>query len=86
MGKLRVRVRFRWYDLWIGAYWDRNWKHLYICPLPCIVIEIWRPRCLVTGLGRGSVLLKRLNDLQAAMTIAQEELGVQILGGEADHE
>jgi len=33
---------------------------------------------LVTGVGRGSVLLKRLNDLQEAMTITQEEIGASI--------
>lgn len=44
-GKMRVRLRikpvFAWYDLWVGAYWDRNARRLYVFPLPCfgLVIE-----------------------------------------------
>lgn len=30
----RVRFFFRWYDLWIGAYWDRDQRILYVCPIP----------------------------------------------------
>ena len=35
-----MRVRFAWYDLWVGAYWDRKAKVLYVCPLPMLLIEI----------------------------------------------
>ena len=28
---------FKWYDLWVGFYWDRKARTLYFCPLPCIV-------------------------------------------------
>lgn len=38
----RVRLYFAWYDLWIGAYWDRKRRVLYVCPLPCIVVEVAR--------------------------------------------
>ena len=38
----RWRVKFAWYDLWLGAFWDRHQHVLYICPLPCIVIETWK--------------------------------------------
>ncbi|PIR83001.1 hypothetical protein COU19_02975 [Candidatus Kaiserbacteria bacterium CG10_big_fil_rev_8_21_14_0_10_56_12] len=41
-GKLHVRASFLWYDFWIGAYYDRDSKVLYICPLPMCVIKIWR--------------------------------------------
>jgi len=27
---------FRWYDLWIGAYYDRKAKRLYVCPIPMV--------------------------------------------------
>lgn len=37
---MRVSVMFAWYDLWIGAYWDRRNRILYLCPLPCCVIKI----------------------------------------------
>jgi len=28
------------FDMWVGAHWDKRWKLLYICPLPCCVIRI----------------------------------------------
>ena len=41
----RVRPFFRWYDLWIGAYWDRVNRTLYVCPVPCVGLKIdFRPR------------------------------------------
>jgi len=36
----RLRFFFAWYDLWIGAYFDRLNRQLYICPLPCCVIQV----------------------------------------------
>ncbi len=36
----RVSVRFRWFDLWIGAYVDTKYRTVYVCPLPMIVIAI----------------------------------------------
>lgn len=39
-GQMKITVFFAWYDLWIGAYWNRTFKVLYICPLPMIVIRI----------------------------------------------
>jgi hypothetical protein len=27
---------FAWYDFWVGFYYDRNNKRLYILPIPCI--------------------------------------------------
>jgi len=37
-----MKFYFAWYDLWIGAFWDRNKRKLYICLLPCCVLEIQR--------------------------------------------
>lgn len=39
---IRVEPFFRWYDLWIGAYWDRATKTLYVCPLPMVGVRIRR--------------------------------------------
>ena len=36
----RFSVKFAWYDLWVGAYYDRHEKTLYICPLPMFVVRI----------------------------------------------
>jgi len=37
---MKARVFLAWYDCWIGGYYDRKRRVLYICPLPMIVIEI----------------------------------------------
>jgi hypothetical protein len=37
---MRIRPLFAWYDLWVGAFWDRKQRKLYICPLPCIGVVI----------------------------------------------
>jgi hypothetical protein len=31
---------FRWYDFWIGFYWDRHARALYICPLPMFGVKV----------------------------------------------
>lgn len=39
---LRFRVTFKllWFDLWVGVYFDRKQKQLYICPFPCCVFQV----------------------------------------------
>lgn len=39
---MTVSLFFAWYDLWIGAYYDRHTETLYVCPLPCCVIKLHR--------------------------------------------
>jgi hypothetical protein len=39
---MKASLFFAWYDLWIGAYYDRKNCTLYICPLPMIVIKLER--------------------------------------------
>lgn len=41
---MKISVFFAWYDMWIGAYWDKSKRILYICPIPCVVIKIDRRR------------------------------------------
>ena len=36
----RVQFFFKWFDFWIGFYWNKTKKHLYILPLPMIGIKI----------------------------------------------
>jgi len=36
----RISVFFAWYDLWIGAYFDRADRQLYICPIPMLGVKI----------------------------------------------
>lgn len=39
---IRVRPIFAWYDLWIGAYWDRSKRRLYVFPVPCLGFYVER--------------------------------------------
>lgn len=38
----RASVRFAWYDLWVGAFYDTAKRTLYVCPLPCLLLT-FRP-------------------------------------------
>lgn len=40
LGPWMVTVKFAWYDLWVGAYWDREKCRLHICPLPTLLVTI----------------------------------------------
>ncbi len=33
-----LTFKFVWYDLWVGAYWKRSPRTLYIVPFPCCVL------------------------------------------------
>jgi hypothetical protein len=37
---MRMRPIIAWYDLWMGIYWDRRTRKLYLLPLPCIGIVL----------------------------------------------
>lgn len=39
---MKVRFFFAWFDLWVGAYYDRKKRVLYVCPLPCVVLSFSR--------------------------------------------
>jgi hypothetical protein len=39
-GGWRINFVLAWYDLWIGADWDRKARKLYILPLPCVGVVI----------------------------------------------
>ena len=37
---MRVRLIFAWFDLWVGLFWDRHNRAIYVFPLPMWGIKI----------------------------------------------
>ena len=37
-----MKMKIKWYDLWVGVYYDRKKRTFYICPFPTIVVIIQR--------------------------------------------
>ncbi len=53
----RFRFFFAWYDLWVGAYYDRKERCLYICLLPCCVVQVDCTRyCAIIGPASGKAI------------------------------
>lgn len=36
----RCKLLFAWYDLWVGAFWDRKTRKLYLLPVPCLGVVL----------------------------------------------
>ena len=36
----RVKFMFAWYDLWVGVYWNRSFRYLYIFPIPMFGVRV----------------------------------------------
>lgn len=44
----RVQLAFKWYDIWVGVYVDKDRRIAYICPLPMVCISVmycWEKCC-----------------------------------------
>lgn len=37
---MSIKPIFAWYDLWVGAFWDRRKRRLYLLPIPCLGVVI----------------------------------------------
>lgn len=37
---MSIRVIFRWFDLWVGAFIDRPRRTVYLFPLPMLGVRI----------------------------------------------
>jgi hypothetical protein len=33
---MKIAPIVAWFDLWVGVYWDRRARRLYVLPLPCV--------------------------------------------------
>lgn len=36
---MRIKIEFKWFDFWVGLFYDIGKRVLYVCPLPMIVIS-----------------------------------------------
>lgn len=37
---MKVSFICKWYDFWVGAFWDRKSRKLYLLPIPCVGVCI----------------------------------------------
>jgi hypothetical protein len=37
---LKIKPIFAWFDFWVGVFWDRKAKRLYVLPVPMIGVVI----------------------------------------------
>lgn len=37
---MKIKIFFAWYDFWVGGFYDRDTRTLYVCPVPMVVIKI----------------------------------------------
>jgi hypothetical protein len=42
--KIRVELFVALYDFWIGFYYDRESRAIYICIVPCVCLKIFREK------------------------------------------
>lgn len=43
--RISLKVSWEWRDMWIGAFWDRDERVLYVCPLPTVLLTfVFRDR------------------------------------------
>ena len=42
--KMNIKLYFKWFDIWVGFYYDRHEKALYFQPLPLIGLKFQKSK------------------------------------------
>lgn len=50
---MTIKPIFAWYDLWVGAFYDRAKRRLYIFPVPCFGFYVERTASAASGGDHG---------------------------------
>jgi hypothetical protein len=78
---MRIKPIFAWYDLWVGAFYDRAKRRLYIFPVPCIGFYVERtPRTALGSADKAapSHEAKEIETLRSQLRATQEALEIMI--------
>lgn len=41
---MKTRILVAWFDFWVGIFWDRRKRRLYIFPIPMVGVVVQWPR------------------------------------------
>ena len=82
---MKLGLVAKWYDLWIGVFWDRKMRRLYILPVPCLGIYIqFEAKPPVAALGSdGHIILKTVRQYHDANAVRRPEF-IHIRGASLD--
>ena len=73
IGRLHFGLKFAWYDLWIGLFWDRKKRRLYFgIPMFVLWFEVSRPLRDRWSLEAEADLKRQLVDKKSGLPIDED--------------